>query len=52
MGWSWKPISKDYAAIERAMAQAKRGPVFADENEKKKAEEKKKKMAARPKPNL
>ena len=52
MGWSWKPISKDYAAIERAMAQAKRGPVFADENEKKKAEEKKKKMAARAKPNL
>jgi hypothetical protein len=52
MGWSWKPFHKDYAAIERAMAQAKRGPIFADENEKKKAEEKKKKQAARPKPNL
>ena len=52
MGWSWKPMHKDYAAIERAMAQAKRGPVFADENEKKKAEAKKKMVEQRKKPNL
>lgn len=52
MGWSWKPMHKDYAAIERAMAQAKRGPLFADENEKKKAEAKKKMVEQRKKPNL
>ncbi len=52
MGWSWKPFHKDYAAIERAMAQAKRGPLFADENEKKKAEAKKKMIEQRKKPNL
>lgn len=52
MGWSWKPLHKDYAAIERAMAQAKRGPLFADENEKKKAEAKKKMIEQRKKPNL
>ena len=52
MGWSWKPFHKDYAAIERAMAQAKRGPLFADEKEKKEAEAKKKMIAQRKKPNL
>lgn len=52
MGWSWKPFHKDYAAIERAMAQAKRGPLFADEEEKKKAEAKKKMIEQRKKPNL
>ncbi len=52
MGWSWKPLRKDYPAIERAMAEAaKRRVQFADEEEKKKAE-KKKKMAEKPKPNL
>lgn len=52
MGWSWQPFHKDYAAIERAMAAAKAGPLFINDEEKKKAEEKKKKMAARQKPNL
>lgn len=52
MGWSWKPFHKDYAAIERAMAQAKRGVQFADEEEKKKAEAKKKMVEQRKKPNL
>lgn len=52
LGWSWKPMRKDYAAIERAAAEAKRGPVFADENEKKKAEAKKKMVEQRKKPNL
>ena len=52
MGWSWKPFHKDYAAIERAMAQAKRGPIFADEEEKTKAEAKKKMVEQRKKPNL
>lgn len=52
MGWSWKPFHKDYAAMERAMADAKkRGPLFADEKEKKK-EEMRKKAEQRKKPNL
>lgn len=51
MGWSWKEFRKDYEQMERAMAAAKRGPLFADEETKKK-EEMKKKALARPKPNL
>lgn len=51
MGWSWRELHRDYAAMERAMAAQRRGPLFADEDEKKK-EEQKKKMAVRQKPNL
>ncbi len=52
LGWSWKEIHRDYAAMERAAAAAqKRGPLFADEEAKKK-EEMRKKAAARVDPKL
>jgi hypothetical protein len=52
LGWSWKEIHRDYAAMERAVAAAqKRGPLFADEEAKKK-EEMRKKAAARVDPKL
>lgn len=52
MGWDWKEGTADYAAMDRRMADAKRGPVFANEDEKKKAAKKKQMEQQAKKPTL
>lgn len=52
MGWDWKEGKADYAAMDRRMADAKRGPRFADEEEKKKAAKKKQMEQQAKKPTL
>jgi hypothetical protein len=52
MGWEWKESNADYATMDRRMADAKRGPRFANEDEKKKAAKKKQMEQAAKKPTL
>jgi len=52
MGWEWKEGKADYAAMDRRAADAKRGPRFADEDEKKRAAKKKQMEQQAKKPTL